>query len=453
MKLLVNALRLLINRFILRKSLGTCVGLFAERMGIVYIKMAQILAMQNIGNIFTEKDRRSLLHICDDCNAVEFKYIEETLCAEYNRYLYSIFAHICEEPVGSASVSQVHKAYLSNGDCVAIKVKRKDISNTIEHDIKVVRFIMNHFGKLFGLTNLIGGEYALQFYLKWIMEEVDFTHELQNILLYTKFASEVNGGVDGAVNIVVPRVYEDLCTENVIVMEFIEHPTVSRMDDDAATVDRILRGFNDYIRLSFYGLFKGKTVVWHGDPHAGNIYIDDGGNIGFLDMGLLFVLSPQDADATKELFFSAYFGRYEKLYSILLPYLDGDQKVREEFKERCKLYCQQIRHKPITCYFMDMVWVCAEFSIKPPDFLFGMAKAFVCLGGVDTVYHNSLIGLELVKEQVAEFLISNAIDNGIEACKQLISCQKGVLTGDKSKVSKGISGIINCFNDALKYVI
>lgn len=452
MKLLINALQLLINRYILRKSVGTCVKIFAERMGIVYIKMAQILAMQNIGNIFTEKDRTSLLHICDGCNPVEFKNIEDILCAEYDRYLYSIFAHICPEPVGSASVSQVHKAHLSTGECVAIKVKRRDISKTIYHDIKVVRFIINHFGKLFGLTNLIGGEHALQFYLKWIMEEVDFGHELQNIMLYTKFASEVNGGVEGTVNIVVPKVYEELCTENVIVMEYIEHPTVSNMGTDDATTNRILRGFNDYIRLSFYALFNGKTVVWHGDPHAGNVYIDDKGNIGFLDMGLLFVLSLQDADMTKEFFFSAYFGKYEKLYYMLLPYLEGNQEVRNAFKERCKLYCQQIRHKPITNYFMDMVWVCAEFSIKPPDFLFGMAKAFVCLGGVDTVYHNSLIGIELVKEQVTEFLVSNAVSNGIEACKQLCVCQKGILTGNKHTVVKGISGVINCFNETIKYV-
>ena len=63
MRLYFYGFIMLIERFILRRSTGQAVRHFAERMGVVYIKFAQILAMQNIGQLFTESDRAELAAI------------------------------------------------------------------------------------------------------------------------------------------------------------------------------------------------------------------------------------------------------------------------------------------------------------------------------------------------------------------------------------------------------
>lgn len=81
MRLYFYGFILLFKKFILRRNTGEAICSFVEKMGVVYIKFAQLLAMQNVGNLFTEKDRLKLVKICDHCNPIPFgkirKQIEE----------------------------------------------------------------------------------------------------------------------------------------------------------------------------------------------------------------------------------------------------------------------------------------------------------------------------------------------------------------------------------------
>ena len=115
MKLYLQLINALFQKFIFKKNMGTSVKLLCENMGIVYIKMAQILSTQNIGNMFTEKDRLSLSSICDDVHPISYDEIKSILDDEYNGLTDEIFASIDPIPIGSASLSQVHKAVLGGG--------------------------------------------------------------------------------------------------------------------------------------------------------------------------------------------------------------------------------------------------------------------------------------------------------------------------------------------------
>lgn len=195
MKLYFNLIKAIINKFILRKTTGEVVKKFCEHQGVVYIKLAQILATQNFGNLFTESDRRLLSSICDDVNPVDYSYIKSVIEEEYGKSVDDIFLYIDENPTGSASISQVHRAVLRSGEEVAIKVKRSDITNSIEKEIKRIKFLMHKFGKVVKFKNLIGGDKALDMYLSWIYNETDFNNEKNNIKVYGEFASSVNGKV------------------------------------------------------------------------------------------------------------------------------------------------------------------------------------------------------------------------------------------------------------------
>ena len=141
MKLYVQVIKLLFLKFILGKNNGVVIKKFSEKMGIVYIKLSQMLATQNFGNLFTENDRQMLSSICDGCNPILYSEIEEILREEYGKDLENMFRFIEQKPVGSASVSQVHRAILQTGEEVAIKIKRKDVTKTIDKDIKRIREI------------------------------------------------------------------------------------------------------------------------------------------------------------------------------------------------------------------------------------------------------------------------------------------------------------------------
>lgn len=198
MRLYFYGFIMLIERFILRRSTGQAVRHFAERMGVVYIKFAQILAMQNIGQLFTESDRAELAAICDHCNPVAFTEIKGRLEAEYRRPLTEIFQSIDETPLGSASISQVHRAVLLDGRIVAVKVKRADVVKRVQHDVRQAKRFIHRFGRFAKFRNLIGSDRALEYYADWIGQEIDFEHEQHNLERYQTFAKSVNGRVAGA---------------------------------------------------------------------------------------------------------------------------------------------------------------------------------------------------------------------------------------------------------------
>ena len=416
MKLYLQVIKLLFNRLILRKNNGVVIKEFSEKMGVVYIKLAQILATQNYGNLFTEKDRKMLSSICDDCNPLSYDEIEEILKQEYGSDLNSIFSYIDKIPVGSASVSQVHRAILKTGEEVAIKIKRKDITKTIDEDIKKIRGIVHKFGKIINFSNFTGGDHALDLYLEWIKQETDFIHEKENIKTYQKFADSVNGKVSNTKQIKVPKLYEEYCTDNVLVMEFINAKTINKTELTEENKNKIMVALNSYMRSSFWAMFNDKQIVFHGDPHSGNICIDEAGNICFLDMGLLCILNDDDTKLCRDFFLTAYSGNHEKLYNMLVIYGNMDEKKKILFKEDCKKYCEELKGKDVTHYFIDMINICLNYEFLPPNFLFSMAKAFICLNGISNFTNNKCTTKELLQEQVVEYMVKRSLKD----CKNII---------------------------------
>ncbi len=421
MKLYIEIIKLLFNGVVLKKNKGILIRDFATKMGIVYIKMAQMLATQNFGNLFTEDDREMLKGICDDCDKIPYTEIEKVLKEEYGENLDNIFDFIDKESVGSASVSQVHRGILKTGEEVAIKVKRRDVTEKIEEDIKRIRKIVHRFGKFVGFKNSTGGDHALDLYLEWILQEIDFKHEVENIKLYESFANDVNGKVRNTKKIKVPKLYEEYCTDNVIVMEFIKTPTINEMELTDENKDKIITAFNSYVKSSFFALFNGKIIVFHGDPHSGNIAIDEDGNICFLDMGLVFDLDYNDAELIRKFFLTAHSGNYEKLYDMIIPYSNMNNKEKKLFMNDCKKFCSEIKYKEVTFYFVDILNICLKYKIDPPNFLFCMAKAFVCLNGISKFSNNKYTAKELLDEQVIEFMIKRSFNDCKNTIKSLDS--------------------------------
>lgn len=417
MKLYIEIVKLLFNKFILRKKTGVVLKCFCENMGVVYIKLAQILATQNFGNLFTEDDRIVLSSICDNVNPISFNEIKSVIEEEYKKSIDEIFSYVHDVPVGSASISQVHKASLLDGRVVAIKVKRKDITDTMESDLKRIKMLIHRFGRLFNFKNLLGGDMALDLYFSWILEEIDFNHEKDNIKLYSDFALSVNGKINGAKNIVVPKVYENFCTNNIIVMEFIEYKTINKLVLNDYNKKLIGDALNSYLSLSFYALYHDKKIIFHGDPHGGNIYIDDDGNIGFLDLGLIFELSESDEKLTRDFFLTAYSCNYEKLIDMLTKYAVMSDKEKEVFSSKVKDYVLLVRNKPVTSYFTDMINICLEVNIVPPKFLFCMAKAFICLDGINVFSENSKSAIELLQNQTIEYFV----DRSLKDCNNILN--------------------------------
>ncbi|MBR3229937.1 MAG: AarF/ABC1/UbiB kinase family protein [Bacilli bacterium] len=399
------------GKFIFSKNSGEVIKDFSSNMGIVYIKLAQILSTLNIGDYFTEEDRIKLSSICDNCKPISFRKIKKILRKEYGGNLNKIFKYIDKKPIGSASISQVHKCILFNGEEVAIKIKREDITYGMERDILKLKKLIHRYGKLFHFGNFKGAYKSLDLYLSWIMDEINFDKERENIKKYSKYLESVNVKVDGCLKLKCPKVYDEYSTSNIIVMEYVKHATINKMELNDSNKEKIVNALNSYIKCNFYAMFNDLPIAFHGDPHSGNLAIDDDGNLWFLDMGLLFILSSEESKLCREFFLTIYMGNYEKLYDMLIIYgnLSNAQKIK--FKEDIKKYIDDVRNKNVTHYFIDLIGVCLKFEFVPPSFLFNMGKAFICVYGISNFSLNKVGARELLKDQVFLYMIKKGINN------------------------------------------
>lgn len=100
---------------------------------------------------------------------------------------------------------------------------------------------------------------------------------------------------------------------------------------------------------------------------------------------------------------------------MLIEYGDMTEENKRLFYEDCKKYCDELKEKDVTCYFVDMINICLNYEFVPPDFLFCMAKAFICLNGISNFSENKYTAKKLLKEQTAEFVIKR----NIEDCKKI----------------------------------
>ncbi len=411
MRLYFYGFLLLIQKFILRRTTGQVLYSFATHMGVVYIKMAQIIAMQNYGNIFTEQDRVQLSKICDHCNPIPYRKVAKQIAQEYGRPLEELFQFIDPTPVGSASISQVHRAILQDGREVALKVKRQDVVKKVEHDTRQIRRFIHRFGKLAKFRNYLGSDKALELWANWIEQETDFCHEQQNLRAYQEFADSVNGKLANTVSIKVPALIPELCTDNIIAMEFITAPTINQIALTPENKARIRRGMNDYVNLSFYALLHGLPVTFHGDPHSGNVYLDADGNVGFLDLGLIFSFSGEEADYTRQLFLNAYNVRTDKLVELLLQngkYTDLD---REQYRADVEAQARRFRSIHASQFFVEMMNLYTRYNIEPPEITYKLGKAFLALYGMNNFIENPTNTKELLGTQIIEYYLNRATDD------------------------------------------
>ena len=219
-----------------------------------------------------------LAKLHDEVPPVPFSAVSGILNSELRRPPSDFFLSIEEEPIGSASIAQVHRAIRVNGERCVIKVQRPDIEQIVQVDLEIMAqlaaWLENHIeGWAVHRPTAVVAEFARQ-----MEQELDFTAEAAHIERFAhQFAEEPT--------IYVPKVFSDSSTRRVLTMEYIDAIKASRLDVlDAAALNRpeIATRITDLVmkQIFVHGFF-------HADPHPGNIHILPGNVICFLDFGMM----------------------------------------------------------------------------------------------------------------------------------------------------------------------
>ncbi|MEZ0391924.1 MAG: ABC1 kinase family protein [Pseudobdellovibrionaceae bacterium] len=373
-----------------------------EELGPTFVKLGQLLAARPdlVPDDFVQEF--SKLH--DKVNPLPFETIAKVLKEEFGSRLEEQFQSFDPNPLGSASIAQVHKAVLKNGDSVVVKVQRPGILQTINEDLNVLYFLAELLEKYVEETVPFNPVGIVDEYFKTLDLETNFVVEANNIRRFSQnFAGEPK--------IVIPKVYMDLTTERVLTMEALDGIPLSSsaaLKQPGVDSEEIIRlGLKAYLKMVFSdGLF-------HGDLHAGNFFIFPDNRIGLIDFGVVGRLNNRTQSSIANMLFALSREDYERLAHEYIDLAPFDERVNVDLFARelrdlvAPYFGLTMKNVNLGKLLLKSSSIAARHHIQVPTELMLYFKSLVSVEGLgnkiqkdfDFLQHSLQFASELIKTQ------------------------------------------------------
>ncbi len=286
-----------------------------EELGPTYIKLGQVLSTRP--DLVSIDFVNEFAKLQDHAPVVEYEQILVTIEQELNRPLSELYSKFDETPLASASIGQVHRANLHNGDEVAVKIQRPGIEKVIEVDLEIMLHLATlaerHVEELsFHQPVKIVEEFA-----RTIEREIDYTVEAGSM-------ERVAGQFLGDPTVYVPKIYRRASTHRVLTTEYIEGIKVSDVEElcqagyDCPLITS--RGADVLLKQIFtFGFF-------HADPHPGNVFVLPGNVICLLDFGMMGAVDRSTRETFVSLIDSIVRQDEPRTTQVLLKLTDWDDE-------------------------------------------------------------------------------------------------------------------------------
>ena len=182
-----------------------------------------------------------------------------------------------DTPLASASIGQVHIAYLKTGEKVAVKLRRKGIKSRVIADIRIINFFNTIFKPLFSHYTKNSIEAVVSEFSSMILQEVSLNHELGNLQKFSNMYKD--SGVK------FPKAYASISCDDALVMSYEE----GFRFDDKENLKKENIDFNEIIAklVDFYTTQMLINGYFHADPHPGNLLVNKQGELILLDFGMV----------------------------------------------------------------------------------------------------------------------------------------------------------------------
>ncbi len=297
------------------------VRLLLEELGSTFIKLGQIASTRR--DLLPADWIEELKRLQGKVPAVAWEgdggigaFLERDLGERLERD----FASIEHEALAGASIAQVHRATLRSGEGVVLKVLRPGIRERLEADIELMRLLSRlvspHIESMGFDSEAVIDEFSRQLH-----RETDLLVEASSM----ERMHEDFGEIDG---VTFPRVYRDLGTPSVLVMEEIKGTLLSDLDVselEAPEREAIVRNgadavFRQCLKIGFF----------HADPHPGNIFVLEEGRLCFVDCGMTGLIEPRTLDQIAGITYGAISGDLDRVVRLAVELSGADPSMLDD---------------------------------------------------------------------------------------------------------------------------
>lgn len=256
--------------------------LLLEDLGPTYIKIGQLLSIRP--DLVPPEVIFELEKLQDNVSPFDYEIVEKIIKNEFEKNISDIFSKFEKLPLASASIGQVHEAYLHDGTHVVVKIQRPEAREIITADMDLIKTVARLIKARIEFVDIEG---VVDEFIKSLNRELDYRTEAKHIDRF-----RFNFRQDELVKI--PLVYWPYTSKRVLTMEYIDGTKIS----DLATPEAL--GI-DTFKLAKFGAeaFMKQVLVdgfFHGDLHPANLLITPEGKIGYLDFGIIGEISEKDRE-------------------------------------------------------------------------------------------------------------------------------------------------------------
>ncbi|XP_024524239.1 protein ACTIVITY OF BC1 COMPLEX KINASE 7, chloroplastic [Selaginella moellendorffii] len=279
-----------------RRSIAVWVKETILQLGPTFIKLGQLFSTRS--DLFPAEFVEELAKLQDRVPAFSPEKAELMIENELDTPMQVLFSEFERQPLAAASLGQVHRAVLRNGEQVVVKIQRPGLKELFDIDLSNLKFIAEYFQK----DEMLGGplrdwvgiydECATVLY-----REIDYINEGRNADKFRRDFRNIKW-------VKVPKVYWDFTSRKVITLEYL--PGIKINDLAALDAGSYKRSLIASRAIEAYLIQILKTGFFHADPHPGNLAVDVDGSLIYYDFGMMGEIKSFTKEKLLELFYAVY---------------------------------------------------------------------------------------------------------------------------------------------------
>ncbi|MEO7402922.1 MAG: ubiquinone biosynthesis regulatory protein kinase UbiB [Burkholderiales bacterium] len=308
-----------------------------ETLGPIFVKFGQVLSTRR--DLLPADIADELAKLQDQVPPFPSHLAVAQIEAAFKRPLDQVFKSFAQIPIASASIAQVHFAVLPDGTEAAVKILRPDMRPVIANDLALMDAAAGMIERVWSQGRRFKPREVIAEFAKHLEDELDLMREAAN-------ASQLRRNFHASPLLLVPEIYWDYCSTNVMTMQRMRGIPISHVDELRRAGTDIPALARAGVEIFFSQVFR--DGFFHADMHPGNIFVAADGKYIALDFGIMGTLTDSDKSYLAQNFLAFFRRDYKRVAQahVEAGWVPPGTRI-DEFESAIRSVCEPIFDRPL----------------------------------------------------------------------------------------------------------